>query len=130
MIERLAIAASIAVRHASAYADLVLSDVDAAGRLLRRRMIAGATLAGALVLAIAIVAAWLVAATWDTAFRNWTFAGLFVIFTTVAGLALRWLQHLSADAPGMLSRTAREWAKDRALLEEILERERERAEAA
>jgi len=52
VIERLAVAASIAIRHAGAYTDLVLADVEAASRLTRRRMVAGATLAGALLLRV------------------------------------------------------------------------------
>ena len=47
MIERLAVAASIAIRHAGAYTDLILSDVDTASRLARQRLVAVAIMAGA-----------------------------------------------------------------------------------
>ena len=125
MIERLAVAASIAVRHAGAYADLVLCDVDTAGRSVRRRIAAGAVLVVSGLLALVMACVWILAATWDTAGRNWALGGLLVLFALVAGFSYRALQELNADAPGVLSRTAREWAKDRQLLEELIARERE-----
>ena len=127
MIDRLATAASIAVRHAGAYTDLILSDVDAATRRTRKRLIAGTLLAVATLLSVVMASVWLLAATWDTAGRNWAIGGLLALFAAVAAFAWRALIVLNADSPGLLSRTAREWAKDRALLEELLERERSEA---
>ncbi len=127
MVDRLAVAASIAVRHAGAYTDLMLVDVDTAAESLRRRIAAGALLGIALLLAILMGCVAVLAATWDTNGRYWAVGGLLVFFSVVAGLAYRTLLLLNANAPGVLSRTAREWAKDRELLEELLAREREEA---
>lgn len=124
MIERLAVAASIAIRHASAYTDLILSDVETASTLARRRVLAVAIIAGSSILALLLACGWLVAAVWDTAGRNWTLGGLLGLFVLSAVLASAILRSINADAPTMLSRTAREWAKDRQLLEDILESER------
>ena len=130
MIERLAVAASIAVRHAGAYTELILCDVDSAGRSVRRRIAAGAVLAVSGLLALVMACVWILALAWDTAGRNWAIGGLLVLFTLVAGFAFRTLRELNAQAPGVLSRTAHEWAKDRQLLEELIEREREREHEA
>jgi len=124
MIERLAVAASIAVRHAGAYTDLILSDVETASRLARRRLLTVAIIAGSSMLAVLLACGWVVAAVWDTAGRNWALGGLLGLFVLSAALASIVLRSINADAPTMLSRTAREWAKDRQLLEDILESER------
>ena len=123
MIERLAVAASIAIRHAGAYTDLILSDVDTASRLARQRLVAVAIMAGASLLAVLLACGWLVAAAWDTPGRNWALGGLLALFLLVVALAFGALKAINTGAPAMLSRTAREWAKDRQLLEEILESE-------
>ena len=124
MIERLAVAASIAVRHAGAYTDLILSDLETASRLARQRLVAVAIMAGASLLGVLLACAWLIAATWDTAARNWALGGLLGLFVLIAVLAFSVLKATNTGAPTMLSRTAREWAKDRQLFEEILESER------
>ena len=125
MIDRLAVAASIAVRHAGAYTDLILSDIDAAGRVVRRRVVAGSAAAGAIAFAVALACVLAIASTWDTAARMWTIAGLTVLFVGIAVLALRALKQVNDAAPPVLARTAHEWAKDRQLIEELLARERE-----
>jgi hypothetical protein len=125
VIERLAVAASIAVRHAGAYTDLILSDMDVAGRFVRKRVVAGSAAAGAIGFAIALACVWAIALAWDTAARMWTIAGLAVLFFGIAVLALRALRQLNDDAPPVLARTAHEWAKDRQLIEDVLARERE-----
>jgi len=125
MIDRLAVAASIAVRHAGAYTDLILSDMDVAGRFVRRRVAAGSVAGGSIALAVALVCVLAIALTWDTAARMWMIAGLAVLFVGIAVLALRTLRRLNDDAPPVLARTAHEWAKDRQLIEELLARERE-----
>jgi uncharacterized membrane protein YqjE len=127
MIERLSTVATIAVRHAGAYTDLILSDLDAASAALGQRLLAAAVMAGALVFAILMGCVWLIAATWDTVARYWVIAGLLGLFLAVAAAAYWRLRLLTAGAPGVLPQTAGEWAKDRRLLEELLERERAEA---
>jgi len=127
MIERLSAVATIAVRHAGAYTDLILSDLDAASAALRQRLLAAAVLACALVCAVLMGCVWLIAATWDTVARFWVIAGLFGLFLAIAAAALWRLNRLAAGAPGVLPQTAGEWAKDRRLLEELIERERAEA---
>ena len=127
MIERLSAVAAIAVRHAGAYTELILSDLDAASSALRRRAIAAAVMACASVFAVAIGCVWVIAAAWDTAARNWVIGGLLGLFLVIAAAGLWRFKALRAAAPGVLPQTAREWSKDRQLLEELFERERAQA---
>lgn len=127
MIDRLAGVASIAVRHAGAYTDLIVSDLGAASAGIQRRLVAAAVLACAAVLAVAMACVWLIATTWDTAARSWVLGGLLGMFLAIAAAAFWRLKLLRAEAPGILPQTAREWAKDRRLLEQLLERERAEA---
>jgi uncharacterized membrane protein YqjE len=127
MIDRLSAVAAIAVRHAGAYTDLILSDLDAASAALGRRLLAAAVMACALVFAILMGCVWLIAATWETVARYWVIAGLLGLFLAIAAAAFWRLKLLTAGAPGVLPQTAGEWAKDRRLLEELLERERAEA---
>jgi uncharacterized membrane protein YqjE len=124
MIERLSVVAAIAVRHAGAYTDLILSDLDAASAALRQRLLAAAVMACALVFAVLMGCVWLIAATWDTVARYWVIAALLGLFLAIAAAAFWRLKLLTAGAPGVLPQTAGEWAKDRRLLEELFERER------
>jgi uncharacterized membrane protein YqjE len=116
--------ASIAVRHAGAYTDLILSDLDATSAAVRRRLLAAAVMACAVLLAVVLACVWLIAATWDTTARNWVIAGLLGVFLAIAAAAFWRLNRLSAGAPGILPQTAGEWAKDRRLLEELFAQER------
>jgi uncharacterized membrane protein YqjE len=127
MIERLSAVAAIAVRHAGAYTELILSDLDAASAAVRRRAIAASVMACASVFAVAMACVWLIAAAWDTAARNWAIGGLLGLFLVIAAAALWRFKALGAAAPGVLPQTAREWSKDRQILEELFERERARA---
>jgi uncharacterized membrane protein YqjE len=124
MIERLSAVATIAVRHAGAYTDLILSDLEVASAALRQRLLAAAVMACALMFAILMGCLWLIAATWDTVARYWVIAGLLGLFLAIAAAAFWRLTLLAAGAPGVLPQTAGEWAKDRRLLEELFERER------
>jgi uncharacterized membrane protein YqjE len=124
MIDRLSAVASIAVRHASAYTDLILSDLEATSAAVRSRVVAAAVMACASMLAVVMACAWLIAATWDTAARIWVIASLLVLFLAIAAVAFWRLKLLAAGAPGVLAQTAGEWAKDRQLLEELLEKQR------
>jgi uncharacterized membrane protein YqjE len=124
MTDRLSVTAAIAVRHAGAYTDLILSDLDAAAKALRQRVIATVVLGCAALIAILLACAWIVAATWDTAARGWTIGGLLALFLAIAAGALWRLYVLQATTPGVMSQTTSEWAKDRRVLEELLARER------
>jgi|SRR5579862_5933203 len=126
-MERLAAFASLAVRHAGAYTDLILSDIDATRVVLHRRVVAGTVVIGASVLAAALACVWIIALTWETAARIWVIGALLLLFVAVAAAAWWRLTALRSHGPAMLSQTAREWAKDRQLLEELLARERVRS---
>jgi uncharacterized membrane protein YqjE len=127
MIERLSAAGSIAVRHAGAYLDLILSDLDVTARAVRRRAIAASIMWFALLLAVSLACVWIIAATWDTDARLWAIGGLLGFFLAVAAVAFWRFRTLDGDAPALLAQTTREWSKDRRLLEELLAHEREGA---
>jgi len=122
VIDRVSAAASIVVRHVGAYAELIRTDLDASTQQLRRRLLAAGVLAAASFFAVAVACAWLIGATWDSEARDWVLAGLVTLFVGVALLAYWRLTRLRAQQPRMLGLTAREWAKDRQLLEELLQR--------
>ena len=67
------------------------------------------------------------ALSWDSAYRLWTIAGLILAFAVTAALSVWRLTVLEAGAPGVLQQTAREWAKDRRLLEQLLAQQRAEA---
>lgn len=120
MLARLAVAASLLVRHAGAYADLVLSDAEEARREAGRRLMAGTLLAAAMIFAIAMACLLVIAVTWDTPARLWTVGGLLGLFCVVALVAYTRWRALRAQGGSLFARTAREWEKDRVLLEQLL----------
>jgi uncharacterized membrane protein YqjE len=122
MIERLSNAATIAVRHAGAYADLLQSDLDVSSRVVRRRVIVASVMGAALLLAVGLACVGVIAAAWDTPQRMWAIGGLLGLFVLIAAVAFWKYRALDADAPPLLSQTAGEWSKDRRLLEELLAR--------
>jgi uncharacterized membrane protein YqjE len=124
MIDRLSTTAAIAVRQAGAYTDLILSDLDVSSKLVRRRIACGALAVLSVQLAVAMGCALVVAMSWDSAYRLWVIAGLSVGFTALAAALLWRLSVLEAGAPAVLQQTAREWAKDRRILEELLSQQR------
>jgi hypothetical protein len=121
--DRLAAAAAIVLRHAGAYTVLIRSDLESARALLERRVIAAAVLWAALILALQMACAGLVVLTWHTAARGWVMAALLGLFCMVA-IGAAWRLHGLSDPATRTahSRTAREWAKDRAVLGELLAR--------
>jgi len=120
MLERLIVAASLAARHAGAYVDLVLSDADAARRHVGRQLWAATFMATTLIFATAMGCVLMIAATWDTAARLWTVAALLLLFSTLALIAYLRLRSVSMRQGSLFARTAREWEKDRVLLEQLL----------
>jgi hypothetical protein len=119
-LQRASTLASLLVRHACAYGDLVADDVGAALTALGRRLWVGAVLAGAVLFAVAMGCLWIVALAWDTAARLWFIGGLFGVFALLAGWALLTLRRLASDSRRLMSRTGAEWEKDRQLLERLL----------
>lgn len=122
MIERFAAVATVVVRHAGAYADLITSDLDSMWNGLVNRVWAGIILAAALLLTVMLGCAWIIAMTWNTGWRATVIAILATFFLGVAALAYRHLRSLGGRFPGALSLTARAWDQDRLLLEEVLNR--------
>jgi uncharacterized membrane protein YqjE len=120
VIDRLSETASIVVRQAGAYTDLIRNDLDVAAQLLRQRLTMASIAGLALQLAAVLACVWAVAISWDTAARLWVVGGLFAAFALVAILALWRLNVLNARAPTLLGHTAREWEKDRRVLEQLL----------
>lgn len=120
MIDRLSTTAAIAVRQAGAYSDLILSDLEVSSGLVRRRVACGVVAILALHLAAVMSCALLVILSWGSAYRLWVIGGLILAFALVAAISVWRLRVLEAGAPGMLQQTAREWAKDRHLLEQLL----------
>ncbi len=121
MIERFAAVATVVVRHAGAYADLITSDLDSMWNGLVNRVWAGIILAAALLLTVMLGCAWIIAMTWNTDWRATVIAILATFFLGVA-LAYRHLRSLGGRFPGARSRTARAWDQDRLLMEEVLNR--------
>jgi len=62
-----------------------------------------------------------IAAAWDTPARLWVIGGLIAAALLVAGVAFLRLRRVKANAVPLLGQTAREWDKDRRLLEELLD---------
>jgi uncharacterized membrane protein YqjE len=125
MIDRLSLAATLAVRHAGAYADLLASDLDASSRALRGRLIAAGILGFATLVAVSLACVWVLAATWDTPQRYWALGGLLALFVIIALVSFLRIRSISAAAPPMLAQISREWAKDRRMLEDLLRRDKE-----
>jgi uncharacterized membrane protein YqjE len=124
MIDRLSATASIAVRHAGAYADLIASDLSVSSQDLRRQFVAAATLGLGILLAAALACALAIAAAWDTPARLWVIGGLIAAALLMVALGFLRLRRVKAGAAPLLGQTAREWDKDRRLLEELLDRPR------
>lgn len=121
-MDRLSATASIAVRHAGAYADLIASDLSLSSQDLRRQLVAAAMLGFGVLLAAALACALAIAAVWDTPARLWVIGGLIGAALLVAALAFLRLRRVKANSVPLLGQTAREWDKDRRLLEELLDR--------
>jgi len=112
--------ASLVVRHASAYGDLMAEDLGAAWSALQRRLLAGAVMAAAGLLFVQMMCVWILAMTWDTVDRQWvigTIAGFFFLITCAAGMFLR---TLTGRRPAVFNLSAQEWDKDQHLLTEVL----------
>ncbi len=122
MLEQFLAVARVAVRHLGAYGELLGSDLAAARRAAIAQLWAGVILAATALVAALLLCLWVVALTWDTAYRSTSIAGLAAVFLALAAAA--WLR-LRASGRGLsspLARTARAWEQDRILLHELMNR--------
>jgi uncharacterized membrane protein YqjE len=120
MFERLTVAATLAVRHAVAYIDLILSDAEEAQQYAGRRMWMNTVMATAMTFAVAMICLLVIALTWDTAARIWTVAGLLCFFALSTLFSYLQVRVLRTRRRALFARTAHEWQKDRLLLEKLL----------
>jgi len=112
--------AALLARHLAAYGQLMTDDVANAMQTWRSRMIAACVLTLCAAFAVGCACVGVIAASWDTRWRLWSIAALGLVFLLATGLAAVRLRHLQEQQPPLLRRSAREWAKDRALLDELL----------
>jgi uncharacterized membrane protein YqjE len=124
MTQSVSAAATVAVRHISAYLDLVQSDLDVGIGLARSRLISVCVLAAALVMAVALLCGWIVAEAWNTPQRSWVVGGLLGGLVAIAFIAF-WRIRALRSAPRLLSQTTRELSKDRTMLIAFLERDKD-----
>ncbi len=122
MFARVSAAASLAVRHAGAYGELIGEDLGLAYAAFQRRLWAGIVLTSASVFSTALACLWLITLAWDTPGRMWLIAGLCILFLLVSAVALAVLKAPGNNPGGLLARTSLEWQKDRLLLDELLAR--------
>jgi hypothetical protein len=122
VLERVTTAASLVVRHAGAYGDLISDDMSCAYNAISRRLWAGVVFSGAVVFSIAMACVWAIAITWDTPARLWLIAGLFGLFVLTSATAFLVLRVLQGQWQGLLPKTGSEWQKDRLLLDDLLAR--------
>ena len=95
MTQPVSAAATVAVRHISAYLDLLQSDLDIGIGLARSRLIAACVMGAALLMAVALVCGWIVAEAWNTPQRPWVVGGL---LTTLGRDCLRRLLETARPA--------------------------------
>jgi uncharacterized membrane protein YqjE len=126
-VDRLSTTAGIAVRQFGAYTDLIRDDLAVQSRLVRQRLLLGATALIAAQLVLVLLCGLVLALSWETPYRIAVLAGLLLVFLLAAAAALWRMRALDAQAPSVLQKTADEWAKDRRVLEELLARQQGRA---
>jgi uncharacterized membrane protein YqjE len=124
MTQSVSAAATVAVRHISAYLDLLQSDLDVGIGLARSRLISACVMAVALVMAVTLLCGWIVAEAWNTPQRSWVVGGLLGALVAIASIAF-WRIRVLRSAPRLLSQTTRELSKDRTMLIAFLERDKD-----
>ncbi len=120
MFEKIASAAPLLARHASAYGELLADDLLTAWEAFGRRLCLGVALVMAVLMTLLLASAWLIALTWDTPARLGTIgalAGLFLLVSLAAGYGLYVLQ---SKPMRLLNLTRQELDKDRRLVEELV----------
>jgi len=123
VLEQFLAVARVVVRHLGAYGDLLGNDLAAARRAAIAQLWAGVILAATALVASLLLCLWVVALTWDTAYRSTSIASLAGVFVALAAGA--WLRmHASGRrVPSPFPRTARAWEQDRVLLQELMARD-------
>jgi len=124
MTRSVSAAATVAVRHISAYLELLQSDLDIGLSLARSRLVAACVMAAALLMAVALLCAWLVAEALNTPLRPWVVGGLLAALVAIAAIAF-WRIRVLRSAPRLFSQTTRELSKDRTMLIAFLERDKD-----
>lgn len=124
MTQSVSAAATVAVRHISAYLDLLQSDLDIGIGLARSRLMAACVMAAALLMAVALLCGWIVAEAWNTPQRSWVVGGLLAALVAIASIAF-WRIRVLRSAPRLLSQTTRELSTDRTLLIAFLARDQD-----
>jgi ABC-type sugar transport system permease subunit len=124
VLKRVAKVASLAVRHVSAYGDLITEDMRSSYDAFGRRFWVGVVLVVGVGFSVAMACVWAIALAWDTAGRLWLIAGLFGLFVTLSVAAFLVLQSLKGQRRGLLPKTELEWNKDRLLLDDLLSQPR------
>ena len=122
MFDRVAMAASLVVRHADAYGDLIADDLGFAYAACVRRLWAGVVLVAAGMFSVEMACVWAIAVTWDTPRRVWLIGALFGVFVFTSVIAFLVVKALENQPRGVLTKTRLEWEKDRLLLGDLLAR--------
>ena len=111
-------AAPVLLRHLSAYAELAGQDLAASKAEFAARARSVVILVVSGILALVMLCACVIAATWDTEYRLAgvaSLAGLFVMIACAAAM------HLArAPARRRFAAVRREWKQDRALIEQLI----------
>jgi uncharacterized membrane protein YqjE len=120
MLERIASAAPLLVRHASAYGELIADDLLAAWHAFAQRLWLGVALGMAVLIALLLACTWVIASCWDTPERLQTIGvltGIFILVALGAGIGL----YVQQSRPmRLLDQTRQEWDKDRLLVEDLV----------
>lgn len=112
--------ASIVVRHAAAYGELLAEDLAAARDALERRLWLAAILAVAVLLCLEMACVSVLAITWNTPDRQLAILSMAAFFFLIAMACALTLRARKARGRGLLPLASQEWRKDQRLLTELL----------
>lgn len=112
--------APVLARHALGYADLATEELQDAGALLRRRVLATAMYAIAMIFSILMSCCLAIAVAWDTPYRITVLAGLALIFVTAAIVAGEVARRERRKSARLFQRLRSAWLADRETLREVL----------
>ena len=107
----------VALRHLDAYKDIAEKDAQDAITALAGRVTVAMIATGAGMLAVSMLCASIIAATWDGPYRIWAPAALAALFALGAVLARRELVRRRAGNATLFPRLRRELRADREVLE-------------
>jgi uncharacterized membrane protein YqjE len=127
MFEKIASAAPLLARHASAYGELLADDLLTASQAFGRRLLVSVILIMAILMTLLLACAWLIAFTWDTPERLLTIGaltGVFFLGSLAAGYGVYSLQ---TKPMHLLTLTRQELVKDRQLVEDLVPKAPEKA---